>query len=269
MSQKIYENFQTLNGAYLVEETKDGFDNFTLGETDVEIKMMPRTGTKEFANFSNHCIVKYCPENGKYKAGQHIWVPHLIAKNKVDASSFLKDGKGLLYCGEHNILFDGEDLENVDTQEWVVFRIQQQHEVEENGITVIVPEDDDVGFVISGALEEGDKITWVTSKRVEFWQNEKQYWVTHIDSITSVNGRVYGEHYAIDTFKEYELIKDGVILKGQQAAMKLNKIDALPSKKHLLVKLSNPDLPYHGKTAIIRRVKPMPYIHQNALEVIL
>lgn len=269
MQQEIYKNFQTLNGAYLLRETKEGFDEFKLGETEVDIKMMPRTGVKDFANFSKHCIVKYRPENGKYQVGQHVWVPHLIAKNQVDASAFLEDGKNLLYCGEHNILFEGEDITKIDTDEWVVFRIQKQHEVEENGITVIVPEDDEIGYVVCGALEESTKITWVTSKRVEFWQNEQQYWVTHIEHITSVDDKVYGDYYEIDTFKDYELITGGIVIKGQRAAMKLNKIDNLPSKKHILVKLSNPNLPYHGRTAIIRRVKPMPYVHQNDLEMIL
>jgi hypothetical protein len=268
------EIVNTLGKTYIVRELKEGFDDFSLGETDVKIQMRPRQGVGKFTNFSNRCEILVAPENGKYKVGQSVFVPNAVVDNKISpkiAESLgvnIKYLSGSLYLGEHNILFEGEDITKIEGDEWSVFQIKKQSEVVENGITIIDPEDDTIGYVICGALNKGDKITWVSSKRIEIWQKEKQYWVTHKDWITSVNDEPYGEYYRIDNYSKRSGKVNGIELKGQTYARKLFGL-SIPDKKYEIIDLYNPCLPNHGKSALFRRVKPMPFVHQDSLVALL
>jgi hypothetical protein len=260
------ESVNSLGKVYFVKEIKEGFDEFNLGDTDIRIQMRPRTGVGKYTNFSKHCEVKVAPENGKYKVGQQVWVPHLVADNKP--SNRLAQKHGLLYCGEHNIMFAGKDITKIKSDDWVVFRIKQQSEVEKNGITLIEEEDDSIGFVVCGFLPEGSKITWVSSKRIEIWQKEVQYWVTHKEWVTSLDDEPYGDYYRIDNYKERSGEINGITLKGQPYAQK--KFGVVPKdKRYEIIDLYNPCLPNHGKSALFRRVKPMPFVHQDSLVALL
>ena len=258
MSEINFEQLQTLNGAYILEEIKKGFDVFELGSTGIEITMRPRVGNAEFVNFSKHCRVVCAPTDGKYRQGDAVWVSHLVAKNKHPMTS----GTKLFYCGEHNILFSGENIAQMESDEWIVFQIKKNTEVNVNGIIVMEQENDELGIVVCGALPSGSKITWVTSRRHEFFQKEVQYWVAHIDDITSVNGTTHGDYYAIDLYMGYERVFNGVVLRGQSAIAKELGVSEIPPK-HYIVALSNPLLPLHGKVGLIRPIKKMPFIGKD------
>lgn len=263
MSNNKEEKISTINKTYVIQEVKEGFDNFELGDTGVRIEMRPRTGHGKYTNFSKKCRVICNSPNSKYNIDDIVWVPHTVVDNSKDGAFLGEEwrGKTLIVCGENNILFSGDDLTKIKSDEWVVFEIKkQQQEKTESGLFCVTAENDEEGVVICGALPKGDKITWFTSKRIEFYQKEVQYWVVHLENITSVNGKTTENFYEIDLFKDYEYKKSGVILKGQRAiSAKLG----VETKRERIMKLINPQLPRHGETVIALKLRQCHYVRPN------
>lgn len=255
---------------YLVEEIKDGFDNFKLGDTDIEIQMRPRVGT-DYTNFSKRCRVLAAAEGAKYVIGQDVWLPHMIANNKINGESIDPSlaGKNILYCAEHNIMFSGEVITEIESDEWVVFQIKKG-KITNGDIIIVSADDDSVGITVSGALPKGTEITWVTHKRQEVYQKEVQYWVSHIDEITTINGEVNPKcaYYKIDTFDDYETTINGLLFSGQAAKLRECKLSKLPVK-HFIARLENQGLPYDGLTAIVRKSRKGQFVHRDEVLLIV
>lgn len=270
MNKKNTEKITTINDRYVVQEIKEGFDNFELGDTGVQIQMRPRTGVGKYTNFSKKCKVLVNSANSKYNIGDSVWVSHVIIDNKID-SRFLGEeyiGKDILQCGENNILFAGEDLTEIKSDEWVVFKIKKQEENKTaSGIFCVTEESDEEGVVVCGALPEGTKITWFTSKRMEYYQKEIQYWVCHLENITTVDGITSDYFYKVDLFADYEYENKGIILKGQKAISTEVGIEVGGREK--LMKLSNPNLEMDGNLISALKVKKCDFIRPQDIDITL
>lgn len=263
--------FQTINGNYLLEEIKEEFDNFKLKGTDIEIQMRPRTGIGKFTNFSKRCRVVANGEGDKYSVGDEVWLPHRIADSKIDGARISPSfaGKNIFRCGEHNIMFTGSDLTQIESDEWVIFQIKKG-KITDGDLAIVSVDDDTSGVVVSGALPKGTEITWYLHKRQEFYQREIQYWVAHIDHITEINGEINtkADYYKIDTFEDYEVMINGLFYSGQAAKLKERKLSKLPVK-HFIAHLQNSRLPYHDQVAIVRQARKGSFVHRSEVLLIL
>lgn len=252
------KNFSTINSIYLVEEVKEGFDKFELGNTGIQIEMRPRTGVGKFTNFSKRCRVIANSDAAKYEIGENVWLPHNIANNVLDGGKIDSSlsGKDVFYCGEHNVMFTGESLAEIKSDEWVIFQVKKGG-VRDGAILLVESDDDSKGVVVSGALPKGTEITWYTHKRQEVFQNEVQHWICHIDHVTTINGEINekAEFYKIDTFEDAEAVVNGIFYKGQAAILKQNNIGSPLPVKHFITRLENQGLPHHGKLAIVRKAR--------------
>lgn len=262
-SHKITD-VKTIRGNYLMREIKEGFDHFSLGDTSIEIKMMPRTGVGRYTNFSKRCEVLAAPEEGKYKVGASVWVPHLIKDTLFDGGRIHSDLRGVevMYCNEQNILFECDNLLDLKSDEWIITKVKPEEKREVNGITVIDDFDDLEAYCLAGAMSDNELITWWEQQpRVELWQKEVQYWAVHIDNVSSVNGEPYGDFYKVDTFGGFRFERKGITLKGMIAKMAELKIERM--KGCVIARLENPRLEYHEAICLVRKPKRKSLIHQS------
>jgi len=256
------ENLKTIKGKYLAVEIKHNFDDFKLGDTDIEIKMMPRTGTKSYNNFSKHCKIVCSYEGSTLPVGTHFWTRHQVMDTAFDGkyiSSELK-GESVLATREPNIIFIGEDLKTAkssgfDGKPWILTQTLQQRKETKGELEIVKGIDNSRAVVINGqgVVEDGAEITWLSGGRIEYWEKEIQYWAVRVDRITSVNGEPFGNFYELDLFEEFEIERNGIVYKGKQAAEMEYGVNT--SRKEHLAKLNNPSLEHHDKVAIVKQTK--------------
>lgn len=264
------DNFRTIRNNYLLVEIREGFDEFELGNTGIEIKIGAHEGVGGYTNFSKHCRVIAAPEGGKYKVGASVWVTHLIKDTMTDGRKISESLKGVdvMYCHEDNILFECENLLELESDEWMITQAKPKEEKEVGGFIVVEGMDDFEAYVICGAMEKGKRITWWEQvPRVELFQKEVQYWAVHKENVTSVDGKPYGEFYRVDTFNDMEYEYRGVTLKGMTAKMAELGVERM--KGCVIGRLENPDLEHHGCTCLVRKPKRKSLIHQSQVHAIL
>ena len=277
MSKKIYdvdkssaENLKTIRSNYLLTEIKEGFSEFELGDTGIEIKIGKHEGVAQYSNFSKRCRVIAAPEGGKYKVGASVWVTHLIKDTLMDGARISESLRGteVMYCHEQNILFECDDLTELESQEWIISKAKPKEEKEIGGFTVVEGMDDLEAYVICGALEKGQRITWwEQSPRVELFQNEVQFWAVHKNDVTSINGEPVGEFYRVDDFKDSTFEYRGIELKGTQA--KMAELGIERTKGCVIARLENPALEHHGCICLVRKPRRKSLIHQSQVHAIL
>jgi hypothetical protein len=260
MSSNV-ENLGTIKGKYLAIEVKEGFEEFNLGDTDIRIKTVERTGVAKYTNFSHHCKIVGAYPNSRIDVGTHFWTRHEIVDDSFDGSCVASSlaGETVYALREENILFVGDNITTATSYDasnpWVLVRTKGMEKEEKGELVVFSGPNKNIGKVVNGVgvLNEGDFITWLPGGRVEYWQNEVQYWAVNVSRITTLNGKPHGLFYELDLFDDFEWEKGGVILKGRDAArMKYN----IKTRKgeHLAI-LNNPELEHHGKVAIARQSK--------------
>lgn len=264
------DNLRTIRQNYLLTEIKDGFDEFELGSTGIMIQMRPRTGVIKYTNFSKRCRVVAAPDDGKYKVGASVWVTHLIKDTITDGHRISESLRGVdvMYCHEENILFECDNLLELQSNEWILTQAKPQEQRTVNGLIVVDEMDDLEAYVICGAMEKGKRITWWEQfPRVELWQKEIQYWAVHIDNVTSVDGKPVGEFYKADLFEGAEFDYRGITLKGMQAKMAELGVERM--KGCVIARLENPELEHHECTCLVQKPKRKSLIHQSGVHAIV
>jgi|TARA_R110000782_G_scaffold16029_3_gene46369 hypothetical protein len=244
------DNFEAIGDKCIAVEVKEGFDNFNLSGTDVRIEMRPRTGVGKFTNFSKRVEVIIDNPNTKYPKGTHLWVSHMV----VNGGFFNEDisDKKLYPIFDGNVAFVGGDITNVTSDNWVLIKNRPARTSSKNGVINYEDERNDIGIIVSDnfeGLNAGDEITWLPGKRSEFWQKEVQYWGILREQITSRNGEPFGSFYEMDKFDSLEFENNGITVRGKEAAQIKYKVQ--PKRHQYLARLSNPNLPYHNKVAIV------------------
>ncbi len=252
------EKFSVIGNKYFAVEVKEGFDKFNLGDTDIKIEMRPRTGVGKYTNFSNHVKIIARTENGKYSIGDHVWVSNKVVDSSFVAGEEFGEHKGekIYHFPEEGVAFFGDDITTAKSEHWVLAKHKEHSIKEQNGIAIVENEKHNVLTVVNSgddSIPVGAYIEFIRTKRVEFWQNEKQYWAILRDLVTSVNGEPYGEYYRLDEFDEFEYEVGGIVIKGNKAAQAKYRVE--PTRYQRLAQLINPKLPYHNKVAIAYQTK--------------